>query len=83
MDVRVELECETAAEVYSVPSLKDQGPRRLAIFFHPESANEIEVYAESVEDASNLFALLSSALRGHRRSESQLAVEARSDSCAE
>ena len=69
MDVRVELPCETVAEVYSVPSLQDEGPRRLAIFFHPESAEEIEVYAEAVEDAANLFALLSSASRDHGRSD--------------
>jgi hypothetical protein len=80
MDVRVELPCETVAEVYSVPSSQDEGPRRLAIFFHPESADEIEVYAESVEDAANLFALLSSAFRGHGRRGSQMTVEAHSES---
>ena len=80
MDVRVELPGETVAEVYSVPPAKNEGPRRLALFFHPESADEIEVYAESVEDASNLFALLSSSQRDVRRRQSQRAVESHSDS---
>jgi hypothetical protein len=80
MGVRVELPCETVAEVYSIPSSRDPGSRRLAIFFHPESPREIEVYAESVEDASNLFALLSSPPRDVKRSESPLAAGAHTDS---
>ena len=47
MDVRVELPCETVAEVYSVPSIASRDPvsRRLALFIHPESSQEIEIYA--------------------------------------
>ena len=76
MDVRVELPCETVAEVYSVPSIASRDPvsRRLALFIHPESSQEIEIYAESVEDASNLFALLASPLRDVKRSGSPLAA---------
>jgi hypothetical protein len=59
MDVRVELPRGLAAEIHSVPSLEDQGHRRLAVFGCPETANEFEVYAESVDDAANLFAVLS------------------------
>ena len=70
MDVRVELPGEMVAEVYSVPHSKEEGPRRLALFLRPESADEIEVYADSVEDASNLIALISSSLTDARRSRS-------------
>jgi hypothetical protein len=59
MDVRVELARGIVAEIYSVPSPEDRSYRRLAIFCCPDTPNESEVYAESVEDAANLFALLS------------------------
>ncbi len=59
MDVRVELGRGIVAEIYSVPSPEDQSHRRLAIFCCPDTPNESEVYAESIEDAANLFALLS------------------------
>jgi hypothetical protein len=72
MDVRVDLPCGMVAEVYSVPSLKEEGSRRLALFLRPESVDEIEVYAESAEDASNLFALISSSLTDARRSRAQV-----------
>jgi hypothetical protein len=63
MDVRVELACGTIAEVYSVPSLEGESHRRFAIFLCPDTATESELYAEAAEDASNLFALLSSSSR--------------------
>ncbi len=79
MDVRVELPCGTAAEVYSVPSPEDERHRRFAIFLCPESAGESEIYAESLEDASNLFAALSSPSRNGATSESPSATEVRRD----
>jgi len=60
MDVRVELACGTVAEVYSVPSSEDERHRRFAVFLCPDTARESEIYAQTPEDASNLFALLSS-----------------------
>ncbi len=59
MDVRVELARGMVAEVYSVPSREDEKQRRFAIFLCPDTANESEIYADSAEDASNLFGLLS------------------------
>ena len=58
MDVRVELARGIVAEIYSVPSREDRLHRRLAIFCCPDTPHESEIYAESVEDAANLFALL-------------------------
>jgi hypothetical protein len=63
LDVRVELASGTVAEVYSVPSPEDATHRRFAIFLCPGTAAESEIYAEAAEDASNLFALLSSTSR--------------------
>ena len=76
MDMRVELACGTVAEVYSVPSPGDEKHRRFAVFLCPDSATESEIYAESAEDASNLFALLSSSSRNGAASESRSAIEA-------
>jgi hypothetical protein len=79
MDVRVELACGTMAEVYSVPSPGDGTHRRFAIFLSPDTASESEIYAETLEDASNLFALLSSSSRNGATSESQSVTEVHHD----
>ena len=71
MDVRVDLACGTVAEVYSVPSPEDETRRRFAVFLCPDTATESEIHAESAEDASNLFALLSSSLGNGEASESR------------
>jgi hypothetical protein len=80
MDVRVELARGMVAEVYSVPSLEDEGQRRFAIFLCPDTVAESEVYAESVEDASNLFGLLASGPGNGAHQESGLETNARRSS---
>jgi hypothetical protein len=75
MDVRVGLARGMVAEVYSVPSMEDEGQRRFAIFLCPDTVDESEVYAESVEDASNLFGLLSSGPRNGAHQESRSATD--------
>jgi hypothetical protein len=79
MDVRVELAGGTLAEVYSVPSPEDEPHRRFAIFLCPGTASESEVYAETPEDASNLFALLSSSSGNGSASEPRSVTEAHHD----
>lgn len=80
MDVRVELARGMVAEVYSVPSLEDEGQRRFAIFLCPDTAGESEVYAESAEDASRLFALLSLSPQDGARRGPRLVTEVHRDS---
>lgn len=75
MDVRVELSGGMVAEIYSVPSPEDRAQRRFAIFLCPDTAQESELYAESAEDASNLFGLLSSGPRNGAHQEPRLATE--------
>jgi hypothetical protein len=79
MDVRVELACGTVAEVYSVPSPGDERHRRFGIFLCPGTTSESEIFAETPEDASNLFALLSSSSRNGAASESRSVAEAHRD----
>ena len=59
MYVRVESASGIVAEVYSVPDIHKEGPRRLAIFLLPDTAGEIELYTEDTGGAARLFALLS------------------------
>ena len=80
MDVRVELARGLVAEVYSVPSLEDQRQRRFAIFLCPDTENESEIYAESPEDASNLFGLLASSPQNGARTDPRSATELHSHS---
>lgn len=68
------------AEVYSVPSSEDEGHRRFAIFLCPDTSDESELYAESVEDASNLFGLFSSRPRDGKGPESRSPTRVHSDS---
>jgi hypothetical protein len=79
MDVRVELARGTVAEVYSVPSPEDETHRRFAIFLCPDSSSESEVYAETPEDASNLFALLSSSSRNGAANEPRSVTQVHRD----
>jgi len=79
MDVRIALACGTVAEVYSVSSSEDDRHRRFAIFLCPDTPSESEIYAETPEDASNLFALLSSSSRNGAASESRSVTEVHCD----
>ena len=74
MDVRVELPSGTVAEVYSVPSSETDKHRRYAIFLCRDTASESEIYAESPEDASNLFAVLSAPSRNGAEESRNLGV---------
>lgn len=54
--LQVALAHGTVAEVHSVPCLDDCEKRRFAIFFSAGTANEEEIYAESIDSAVNHFA---------------------------
>lgn len=55
MNLVVKLPGGTSAEVYSIPATSRLGERRLGLFFAPGTADESEVYAESVESAVGHF----------------------------
>lgn len=55
MDVHVELPDGTVAEVHSVPCEHVAEKRRLALFFQPETKDERELYAETIESAVRCF----------------------------
>jgi hypothetical protein len=55
MEVLILLPDGTAAEVHSVPTLNNPALRRFAVFLSPGTADEEEIYSDTLDAAVRLF----------------------------